>query len=164
MSGYSEFSMSNNAVAAYENGLLPASQIGGVPAALVKQFCRYSEWHHCSCRFNEVLFYDPAYVRATFGLETSDEHESNPAAVAALAAHKAALKAEPDRHDGCTVHWLEWSGNIRHRRSHERTEAGCRVSIKGSTATITLVSGTVFTKRLTTRGFKVVGDDGKQLV
>jgi hypothetical protein len=27
-----------------------------------------------------------------------------------------------------------------------------------------LVSGTVFTKRLTTRGFKVVGDDGKQLV
>ena len=34
MAGYAGFSMSNNAVAAYDSGLVPASKIPGVPAAL----------------------------------------------------------------------------------------------------------------------------------
>lgn len=153
MAGYNwNVGMSNNAVAAYSDGLLPASKIGGIPAALIEKHCRYSEWHHASKAFNCVKFYDRDYVRAVFGLDGATE-ETDQQAVADLAASKVAKKSGPAIHANCKVDWLEWSGSLKRPTCTERTELGCTVSVKGATATITLADGKVFTKRLSTRGF-----------
>lgn len=153
MAGYNGFSMSNNAVAAYNNGLVPASKIPGVPAALVKEHCRPTEWHHSSKNYNRVDFYDPAEVRAIFGLEVHEDHEADPRAVAALAAHKTGVKKAPDVLTNCRVEWIEWTGSLKRPTATEMVAEGCKVSVKGQTATITLPTGETLTKRLTTNGF-----------
>lgn len=129
MAGYApDFSMSNNAVAAYDDGLRPASKIPGVPAALVKRFCRYDEWHHSSKLFNRTPFYDPAYVRATFGLESSADHAADPVAVAALSAHKAAKSEEqPITIPFCRLDYVEWSGTGRRKRRYDVSVSGTAV-------------------------------------
>ncbi len=53
-SGYNGYSMSNRAVQAYEDGLVPASKIREVPTPLIQEFCRYAEWHHTSSQYNCV--------------------------------------------------------------------------------------------------------------
>lgn len=155
MSGYFGYSMSNNAVAAYDDGLVPASKITGVPAALVREFCRRAEWHHTSSHFNRTDFYRPSEVRAVFGLEVSEDYDAVPSAVAALAAWKAAKKIgkTANNHENCRVEWLEWSGSRKHPKCTKRTADGCRVEVKGVTATITLPDGSLLVKRLETRGF-----------
>ena len=158
MAGYNGFSMSNNAVAAYDDGLLPASKIKQVPAMLIERFVRYAEWHHSSKAYNRVKFYDPDVVLATFGLaeaadECGDPIAAAPEAIAALAAHKAEKKSGGEVHHNCSAEWIEWSGSLKRPTATERKETGCTVSIKGQTATITLQSGEVVTKRLSTRGF-----------
>ncbi len=81
MAGYSGYSMSNNAVAAYENGEKPLSKwkkadileavktqevelkcspskLQKLPAVLLKEICLcYSSWHHTSSHYNETKFY-----------------------------------------------------------------------------------------------------------
>lgn len=164
MTGYSpDFSMSNNAIAAYAEGLVPASKIRGVPAALVERHCRAAEWHHSSKAYNRVNFYDPDLVRAAFGLdhdhvcdaecEHGCSYRADPAAIAALAAHKNDRKAAAAVHENCTVEWIDWIGSLRRPKAIERREAGCTVTVKGQTATITLPNGSTLTKRLSTRGF-----------
>lgn len=153
MAGYVDHSMSNNALAAYNYGLVPASKIPGIPAALVKKYCRYEEWHHTSSRYNMTEFYNPAKVRAIFGLETSEDWDVNPSAVAALAAHKTASKSAPTVHQNCHVEWLEWSGTRNHPKATECSADGCSVTVKGQTATITFANGRTMQKRLTTNGF-----------
>lgn len=155
MAGYAGFSMSNNAVDAYDRGLLPASKIGrGIPASLIARHVGHEEWHHSSKHFNEVRFYDPARVLAAFGVEPHPDHEPDPEAIAALAAHKAARADAPNVHTGCTVEWLDWGGTRKHPRAYPQRATGCTVAIKGQTATITLPSGSTFQKRLTTNGFR----------
>lgn len=154
MAGYSpDFSMSNNAIAAYAEGRVPASKIPGVPAALVRKFCRVGEWHHTSKAYNRTPFYDPAEVRALFGLESSEDYTADPAAVAALAAHKAGAGAA-DTHTDCRVEWIEWSGSLKRPHATEMTADGCTVSVKGQTATVTFPDGRTMAKRLTTNGFR----------
>lgn len=156
MSGYNwAAGMSNNAVAAYQSGLVPASKIKGVPAALVEQFCTPSEWHHASKAFKCVNFYDPDHVRGVFGLEASEE--ANAEAIVALNRWKKSKKSAAVVHADCVVEWLEWSGSLSRPTCIERRETGCTVSVKGQTATVTLPGGAgaaIFTKRLSTRGFK----------
>lgn len=159
MAGYSGFSMSNNAVDAYAGGLRPASKITGVPAKLVAEYVSPREWHHCSKEYNRVNFFSPGEARAIFGLESDDSFPANPLAVAALAAHKASRKDAGQIYDNCTVNWLEWGGTKARPRAYERVETGCRVEVKGQTATVTLPPRgslaivDVMVKRLTTRGF-----------
>jgi hypothetical protein len=153
MSGYSpDFSMSNNAIAAYDNGLRPASKVPGVPAVLVKEFCRPDEWHHSSKAYNRVNFYNPTEVRAIFGLEASEDFTADPRAVTALAAHKAG-GAGTETHMNCRVEWIEWTGSLKRPTATNRSAENCTVIVKGQTATIRLPSGEVLTKRLKTRGF-----------
>lgn len=153
MSGYShDYSMSNNALAAYHSGLRPASKIPGVPAALVRRFCSPSEWHHASKAYNKVQFYDPSEVRATFGLETHEDVEPNSEAVAALASW-GATKAKIESYPNCHVEWIDWAGSLRHPSATQRKADNCQVVVKGQTATITLPNGRSFIKRLKTRGF-----------
>jgi hypothetical protein len=71
VAGYNGYSMINNAVDAYARGLLPASKIfKGLPAKLVSKYCHAEEWQHTSAEYNETLFYDPIYVKATFVIVT----------------------------------------------------------------------------------------------
>jgi len=160
MAGYDwQNGMSNNAVEAYDRGLVPASKVGrGIPAALVDQFCWYEEWHHASAHFNKVKFYDRERALATFGLIEHDDFKADEAAVAALAAYKAEKKSGPkiEIHENCRVEWIEWGGSIRRPKAYHQVEEGARVELKGSTATITLKSGKVFKKRLGTSGFNFV--------
>lgn len=158
MAGYDGYSMSNNAVAAYDEGLLPASKIKQVPTALIEQFVRYSEWHHSSKNYNRVKFYDPTLVLATFGLVAADDECGNPIpaspqAIAALTAYKAGMKSQGETHHDCTIEWIEWSGSLKRPTAKNRKETGCTVTIKGQTATIALPNGEIMTKRLSTRGF-----------
>lgn len=153
MSGYNNFSMSNNAVAAYNRGCAPASKIKGVPTILVAIYCTRSEWHHSSKNYNKVDFYNEEEVRAAFGLETSADYEVNPEAVQALAEHKAAGAPVAVVHQNCKVNWIQWTGTLKRPKATDRIELGCTVSVKGQTATVTLPSGEVLTKRLSTNGF-----------
>jgi len=168
MTGYNGFSMSNNAVAAYDGGLVPASKIKGVPAVLVEQFCRYEEWHHSSKAYNRVKFYHTIKVKIVFGIPITDadkaellesygyaeeDFEPNPVAVEALKNHKTERKSDGVNYLNCRVEWLEWSGSLKRPTYEERAENGCTVVVKGQTATITLPSGQALIKRLSTRGF-----------
>lgn len=80
MSGYSWIhGMSNNAVMAYEDGLLPASKIKEVPTNLIRIFVDSEEWHHTSKFFNRTEFYNSETVLKTFGLldDTEDEFKND---------------------------------------------------------------------------------------
>ena len=72
MAGYNGFSISNNAVAAYDDGLVPASKVPGVPAVLIKAHCRPTKWHHSSKNYNRTNFYNPAEVLTNCRVEWID--------------------------------------------------------------------------------------------
>lgn len=75
MAGYYGYSMSNNAVDAYENGRFPASKIGrGIPVKLIREHCGEGEYHHTSKHYNVTYFYDKAEVLAMFGIEECNEY------------------------------------------------------------------------------------------
>lgn len=153
MSGYNyQMGMSNNAVNAYCEGLVPASKIPGVPAALVRQYARPAEWHHTSKAYNRTDFYWPGDVRALFGLESNEDQAPDPRAVAALAAWKQS-QGSVQIHEHCRVEWLEWDGSLRRPTCIECAAEDCRVEVKGQTATVALPDGRTFRKRLATRGF-----------
>lgn len=158
MSGYNGFSMSNNAIAAYDAGLMPASKIGhGIPAELIQKYCRYIEWHHCSSRFNIVEFYDPEKVLATFGLITREDYESNPEAIAALKKYKEdKKKKEVKTYENCTIEWLEWGGTRKHPTATECRAEGATVTHDGGQfVKIKLVDGREFKKKIYSNGFSV---------
>ena len=156
MSGYNyEAGMSNNAVSAYNNGLVPASKIKGISAALVQKFCRYEEWHHSSGFYNRVKFYCPLCVTIIFGKVPGkcEDHgvcECDPQAVEALAQSQAVesylLKDQ-------YVEWIEWTGSRKHPKANPRIAENCTIVIKGQTATVYLPDDSRMTKRLTTNGF-----------
>jgi hypothetical protein len=86
--------MSNNAVAAYDAGLLTASKLAPilnarfgvkVNAAWIKARLAYEEKHHCSSKFNLVEFYSAESAIA--------EIEGNPALLASAHDYTAATKA-----------------------------------------------------------------------
>jgi len=77
MAGYNGFSMSNNAVEAYNKGLLPLSKI---TASMLKDagiktkkselkiltsngIIKHTEWHHTSCHYNCTDFYSLDDIR-----------------------------------------------------------------------------------------------------
>lgn len=163
MAGYSDFSKSNNAVFAEREGRFPlsrAAKLTKVPAELVKKYVSTGEWHHTSGWYNRVDYYSLREIKIVFGLEPTPTDEADdefgrepkPEAAAALAAWKPA-KIETDVQENCTVEWIEWSGSRNYPKATKRCEENCTVAVKSQTATITLPCGTVFTKRLSTRGF-----------
>ena len=129
MAGYSGFSMSNNAVQAYESGLLPASKIKKVPTNLIELFCSPSEWHHTSKEYNKTNFYDPEYVLSTFGILESENYEADPHAVEALKRHKPSQA----RVEYGTITYAWWSGTRNHPKRHTSTFTG-EITFKGDWA------------------------------
>ena len=135
MSGYYGYSMSNNAMAAYEAGLKPVSkwtraellEACGDKSELVKPLTvaelravllYRAEWHHTSSHYNRTDFY-------AFDADALEELTAEK--VAAIIAERApraprAPKADTAEHAAEIVYTI-WTGNYRKwRRPHDITE------------------------------------------
>lgn len=137
MAGYKGWSMSNNAVSAYECGEKPLSKwtktavieaienaevdlncniekLRKMPAAVLKDVCLcYSSWHHTSSHFNQTDFYSLDLER--IGELTDDQIDKM------IAGYKAEDEPTEER---WTCTFLEWSGSRKHPTATEVTEDG----------------------------------------
>ena len=153
--------MSNNAVAAYDNGFLPASKIPGIPAALIQKHIYYEEWHHSSKFHNKTKFYNPHRVFVEFGFPDSENCDCggkcrfspNQVAVEELKSYKEKKNGAAEIYENCRVEMLEWHGTIKKPFPVDVCHHLARVEVKRNTATITTREGKTFKKRLTTKGF-----------
>ncbi|MDE2098383.1 MAG: hypothetical protein KGL39_14105 [Patescibacteria group bacterium] len=163
MAGYDGFSKSNNAVAAEAAGKMTASRLAkvlGCSTAAIKEVLSRSEWHHTSSWYNCTDYYDEPILISIAREE--DVSNLDPEAVAEAQENLAAIrrfdwdrKGDQQQFNGCSVEWLEWSGSRNRPVCTNRSANGCVVKIKGQTATITLPTGEVVTKRLATRGLHI---------
>ena len=141
MAGYNGWSMSNNAIEAYENGEKPLSKwtktdifeaieeqevelkctiekLRKIPVNVLKLVClRYSSWHHTSNRFNKTDFYslDVDYIE-----NLTDEKIEE-----LIIKYKTEDKPLEEKWK-CA--FLEWSGSRKHPKATEVIEEG---TIKG---------------------------------
>ena len=138
MAGYNGYSMSNNAVSAYENGEKPKSKwtktdmvdvICSISSfkpsdfksikkdVIANTLLKRSSWHHTSSRFNATDFYsideDKVEIIEKEGLGRMIEDSSKPK-----------KKVEPDPIRYCYVHYLEWSGSRKRPKSKDVEEYG----------------------------------------
>lgn len=146
MAGYNGFSMSNNAVAAYEDGEKPLSKwtktdifdaineqevelkcsiekLKKLPAKVLKEVCLiYSSWHHTSNHYNKTDFYSLDIDR----IEnlTDDKIEE------LFSDYKADKKVESKpSEEKWKCAFLEWSGSRKHPKATEVIEEG---TVKGN--------------------------------
>lgn len=153
MSGYFEFSKSNNAVAAEADGRFPASVVArklGVPAAYVRERIGTSEWHHSSKYYNVVKYYDLAECEQWL---ESEEGRAD------FAEWQAAQKPRTSStRTCCRVEWLEWGGTRNHPRATKRSADGCTVVDEGGAFyKITLPGGKTLRKKKDCRGLEIFG-------
>lgn len=141
MAGYSGCSMSNNAVAAYEDGETPLSKwrkidileaieeseielkcsiekLRKLPVKILKEVClRYSSWHHTSNHYNETNFYSL----------NEDEIESltDDKIDELLNEYKVNKKEESEpTEEKWKCAFLEWGGTRKHPTATETIEEG----------------------------------------
>lgn len=158
MTGYSGYSMSNNAVESYNAGERPKSKwtkadilselsqsgipkeklavLKGLPVALLKTLClRYTGWHHTSSYYNRTEFYmvDPDRVRS-MSVRDLSSYSDRPVAVAKPPVERTAV-------------FLEWYGTRSHPKAEERQAKGI---VKGNW--FYLSDGTK--KSINARGFR----------
>ena len=136
MAGYHEYSMSINAMDAYERGLKPLSKwtkadiitlINGrvrddvlevakkmKASDLRDAFLEYREWHHTSNHFNRTDFYGINEACAEYTVED-------------LARYVTVKEVVTERKAHCR--FLEWSGTRKHPKATEREATG---TIKGN--------------------------------
>lgn len=141
MAGYNGFSMSNNAVAAYEDGEKPLSKwtkadifdtikdkevelkcsiekLRKLPIKVLKEVClRYSSWHHTSNHYNKTDFYS-LDVKAIENL--TDERIDK--LIAECKADKKTESKPSEEKWECA--FLEWSGSRKHPKATEVIEEG----------------------------------------
>lgn len=152
---YWKFGMSEYAIRAYTSGLVPASKIKGVPAALVKKFCIPKESHITSRNFNKTNFYSPYEVRAIFGLEKRSKIPVDSRAVEALT--KWTEETKNPKHEvfyNCIVQWVEHLGRVHSPQAITRKERASTVEVIGRMATITFEDGRIMRKRIMSKGFR----------
>lgn len=168
MAGYNGFSMSNNAIAAYESGEKPLSKwtkadiieaiedniraeeltlncnsgkLKKLPVKVLKQVCLYcSSWHHTSNHYNKTDFYSLDIDEIE---ELTDEKIDN-----MIAEYKSEKPAEPTE-EKWKCAFLEWSGTRKHPKATEIIEVGI---IKGDWFYRTDGSK----KKTTANGFKFI--------
>lgn len=141
MAGYNGFSMSNNAVAAYEDGEKPLSKwtktdifdainkqevelkcsiekLKKLPVKVLKEVClTYSSWHHTSNHYNKTDFY-------SLDIETI-ENLTDEKIDELLAKYKANKKTnDKPREEVWECAFLEWSGSRKHPVATEVIEEG----------------------------------------
>lgn len=146
MAGYYGYSMSNNAMLAYDNGERPLSKwtkkdiieeietaiedeyltlncslekLKKIPSKLLKSLClSYSSWHHTSNHYNKTDFYSLDLDRIR---RLSDEKIDNK--IADYKREQADSKAEPTE-EKWKCAFLEWSGTRKHPKATEVIEDG----------------------------------------
>ena len=141
MAGYNGWSMSNNAVAAYEDGEKPLSKwtktdifgmieeqevelrcsiekLRKLPVKVLKEVClSYSSWHHTSNYYNKTDFYSLDISRIeNLTDEKIDELIIN------YKSHKKTEDKLPEEIWKCE--FLEWSGSRKHPKATEIIEEG----------------------------------------
>ena len=168
MAGYNGFSMSNNAVTAYESGEKPLSKwtktdilegiekaireeeltlnfsmekLKKIPVKILKDIClKYSSWHHTSNHYNKTEFYSLDYDEI---VELTDEKIEN-----ILSEYKSEKPVEPAE-ERWQCAFLEWSGTRKHPKATEVIEEGV---VKGDW--FYRADGTK--KKTTSNGFKFI--------
>jgi hypothetical protein len=153
-------SKSFNARLAESEGRYPATAMAarlrslglfkGVTAADILSAVSTGEWHHTG-----------SYAARTNYYGLADVFASRQELRAAIVARRGRSQPAGERHEGCKVEWLEWSGSRRHPHASTRA-AECAVTVKGDWYTLHLPAGDV-RKNKTTRGFKVVFADGSSV-
>lgn len=147
MAGYHNYSMSNNAVAAYAHGEKPLSKwrksdileaaaeylqgqdaaaqklawLRSMPLSLLKlRALTRSSWHHTSKQYNKTDFYslDEYFLDEMTEEDTQGDNESEPA-------------PQPTRRQGA-IQYLVWGGTRKHPKAYERELAGVFIEEKGS--------------------------------
>ena len=140
MAGYYGYSMSNNAVEAYENGERPLSKwrksdileaisvseielkcsiskLQKLPVKVLKEVClTYSSWHHTSNYYNQTNFYtlDEKYIESL-----TDEKIDK-----LLAECKSEEREKEPAEERWKCAFLEWSGSRKHPKATELGEGG----------------------------------------
>lgn len=142
MSGYYGYSMSNNAVMAYEDGEKPLSKwtktaiittiqtaindgevtakcdiekLKKLPVKVLKdELLIRTSWHHTSCHYNRTDFY---FVDLDRLEEMTDED------IEQMLQNKSAKPAEPTE-EKWKCAFLEWSGTRKHPKATEHIEVG----------------------------------------
>ena len=143
MAGYNGFSMSNNAVAAYESGEKPLSKwtkaniieaiedaireenltlncsiekLKRTPVKALKKLCLYcSSWHHTSNHYNKTDFYSlDIYAIEELTDERIDE----------IITDSKSERKEAPAEEKWKCAFLEWSGSRRHPKATEIIEIG----------------------------------------
>lgn len=141
MAGYNGFSMSNNAVAAYEDGEKPLSKwtkadifdtikctevelkcsiekLRKLPVKVLKEVClRYSSWHHTSNHYNKTEFYSLDINR----IENLTDEKIDRLLIDYKTDKKAESKPSEER---WRCAFLEWSGTRKHPVAKEIIEEG----------------------------------------
>ena len=141
MAGYKGWAMSNNAVAAYENGEKPLSKwtkaaildairkqevelkcsrekLRKLPVEVLKETCLiYSSWHHTSSHYNKTDFYS---------LDIDEiENLTDEKIEKLIAEYKTKKKTENKlSEEKWKCAFLEWSGSKRHPKATELIEVG----------------------------------------
>ena len=137
--GYRGYSMSNNAVEAYEDGEAPMSkwtktailraveeydptfykELSVVPAAVLKdELLRISSWHHTSKMYHTTYFYK--LNTDVIDNLTSDKINSWERTVT--------KKESPVQQKG-TIHYLEWGGTRKHPKATNRMLTDVNIEI-----------------------------------
>lgn len=141
MAGYHNYSMSNNAKAAYQSGERPlskwtkgdmmaviaaidpeiAAKIKSCAVATLRKFAlRRSSWHHTSSWYNTTDFYEvDEYAVSTWN---EDEIKEIIEFDARAKAEKAAKKDAPTPTIRRKVRYLTWEGTRKHPKAVEHTE------------------------------------------
>lgn len=150
MAGYHNYSMSNNAVAAYARGEMPLSKwtkaailaaaaeylehdengaqklewLRAGRLANLKRFALHnSSWHHTSSHYNSTDFFslDELNLDNMTEIDAAKLKENEEAP---------AVDVAPGRRVGC-IEWLEWGGTRKHPRAFERKLENVEIEEKG---------------------------------
>lgn len=155
MAGYYGYSMSNNACAAYEAGMMPRSkwtkkaimyrvailseeeeiellperikELSGMKVAVLRELLlRCREWHHTSSRYNCTDFYDVDIEILSYGAQEWQEAVKE----AAGEVGKEKQPEAPVRQRG-TFYWVTWEGTRNHPRAREHKMDNALVEQRG---------------------------------
>lgn len=149
MAGYFEYSKSNNAIEAENNGRFPASILAeklGVKPGAIRALMHACEWHHTSKHFNATDYYsEEDALEIIYELRSWKEPAKDVTVF-----------------EDCSGSYLEWTGTRNHPHAKEIKFGPVRVTKKGAWFTLELPSGSI-RKGERTNGFHLFDSTGKRL-
>lgn len=141
--GYSGYSMSNNAVAAYEDGEKPISKwtksdilqavqdnypdkyemLKKLPIKILKEICLVkTSWHHTSSHYNKTDFYS---------IRDLDDLTQDYINDIVASASSRPVKSQPNIKRG-TINYIEWTGTRNHPKANKKQLDNVNIEERGS--------------------------------